>query len=117
MEGSPRLELFGSVDDERDVGRAKRRSGRVAVGLAAGLLLAALAAPSFAGAAARFAPYVDMTLNSDSLAKMKSESGVGLFTFGFIVSGQQPCKASWGGYYGLDDPTMNQRIAKLKQAG
>ena len=36
--------------------------------------------------------------------------------FGFIVSGQ-PCKASWGGYYGLDDPTMNQRIAKLKQTG
>jgi hypothetical protein len=57
-----------------------------------------------------------MTLNSDSLAKMKSESGVGLFTFGFIVSGQ-PCTASWGGYYGIDDPAMNQRIAKLKQAG
>jgi chitinase len=32
------------------------------------------------------------------------------------VSGQ-PCKASWGGYYGLDDPTMSRRIAKLEQAG
>jgi hypothetical protein len=78
--------------------------------------LAALTLPAFAGAAPRFAPYVDMTLNSDSLAKMKSDSGVGLFTFGFIVSGQ-PCEASWGGYYGIDDPAMNQRIAKLKQAG
>lgn len=75
-----------------------------------------MALPASAGAAARFAPYVDMTLNSDSLAKMKNESGVGLFTFGFIVSGQ-PCKASWGGYYGIDDSTMNQRIARLKQAG
>jgi hypothetical protein len=89
---------------------------RSAIGLAAALLLAMFALPSAAGATARFAPYVDMTLNSDSLAKMKSQSGVGLFTFGFIVSGQ-PCKASWGGYYGLDDLTMNQRIAKLKQAG
>lgn len=97
------------------MGRAKRGTGRIAIGLAAVLLLAVCVVPASA-TAARFAPYVDMTLNSDSLAKMKSQSGVGLFTFGFIVSGQ-PCKASWGGYYGLDDPTMNQRIAKLKQAG
>jgi hypothetical protein len=106
------LELSAPFDDVSDVSRARR----TAIGLAAGLLLAAFALPPTAGAASRFAPYVDMTLNSDSLAKMKSQSGVGLFTFGFIVSGQ-PCRASWGGYYGLDDPTMNQRIAKLKQAG
>ncbi len=87
---------------------------RIAIGLAVALASAVLALPALA--ASRFAPYVDMTLNSDSLAKMKSQSGVGLFTFGFIVSGQ-PCKASWGGYYGLNDPTMNRRIAKLKQAG
>ncbi len=96
--------------------RGKSGAGRAAIALAAALLLAWFALPASAGATPRFAPYVDMALNSDSLAKMKSESGVGLFTFGFIVSGQ-PCKASWGGYYGLDDPAMNQRIAKLKQAG
>ena len=96
--------------------RTRSRARRLAVGLAAGVVAAALALPAVAGAAARFAPYVDMTLNSDSLAQMKNQSGVSLFTFGFIVSGQ-PCKASWGGYYGLDDPTMNRRIAKLKEAG
>jgi hypothetical protein len=108
------LELSGCHDDVPQVRRTEAARRRIA--LAAVLALAVLALPVSAGAASRFAPYVDMTLNSDSLAKMKSESGVGLFTFGFIVSGQ-PCKASWGGYYGLDDPTMNQRIAKLKQAG
>jgi hypothetical protein len=97
------------------VSRAPRGARRIAIGLAAGLLLAVFA-PAAAGAATRFAPYVDMTLNSDSLARMKNQSGVGLFTFGFIVS-KAPCEASWGGYYGLDDPAMNQRIAKLKQAG
>jgi hypothetical protein len=116
VEGRRQLELFASFDDVGDVGRVKRGAGPTAIALAAALTLAVFALPASAGAAPRFAPYVDMTLNSDSLPKMKSESGVSLFTFGFIVSGQ-PCKASWGGYYGLDDPTMNQRIAKLKQAG
>jgi hypothetical protein len=116
VEGRQQLELFASFDDVGDVSRGNSGAGRVAIALAAALLLAWFAVPASAGATPRFAPYVDMTLNSDSLAKMKSESGVSLFTFGFIVSGQ-PCKASWGGYYGLDDPTMNQRIAKLKQAG
>jgi Glycosyl hydrolases family 18 len=109
------LELSGPLDDVSQVTGAKTGARRIAIGLAVALASAALALPA-AAAASRFAPYVDMTLNSDSLAKMKSQSGVGLFTFGFIVSGQ-PCQASWGGYYGLDDPTMNQRIAKLKQAG
>lgn len=94
----------------------KSRALRIAIAAGAGLALASLALPASAGAARQFAPYVDMTLNSDSLAKMKSESGVRLFTFGFIVSGQ-PCKASWGGYYGIDDPTMNRRIANLRKAG
>jgi hypothetical protein len=110
------LELSGPFDDVTDVSRAKRGVGRTAIALAAALLLAAFALPGTAGAASRFAPYVDMTLNSDSLAQMKNQSGVSLFTFGFIVSGQ-PCKASWGGYYGLDDPRMNRRITKLKEAG
>jgi hypothetical protein len=98
------------------VSRTRSTARRLAIGLAAGAVVAFLALPAAAGAASRFAPYVDMTLNSDSLAQMKNQSGVSLFTFGFIVSGQ-PCKASWGGYYGLDDPTMNQRIAKLRAAG
>src|SRR4051812_37680570 len=80
------------------------------------MAIVSLALPAAAVAAGQFAPYVDMTLNSDSLAKMKSESGVRLFTFGFIVSGQ-PCEASWGGYYGIGDPTMNQRIGALRKAG
>jgi chitodextrinase len=63
-----------------------------------------------------FAPYVDMTLNSDSLAATKSASGVKHFSLGFVVSGSA-CTASWGGYYGLDDPVIAQRIADLKAAG
>jgi hypothetical protein len=75
-----------------------------------------VAAP--AGATPKFAPYVDMTLSSASLAKMKADSGASHFTLAFIVSDpNQPCKASWGGYYGIDDPTMNQRITKLEEAG
>ena len=93
---------------------AKRDARRIGLALAG--VLAVVALPASAAAASRFAPYVDMTLNSDSLAKMKSESGVGLFTFGFIVSGQR-CRASWGGHFGLDDSTMSRRIAKLRQAG
>jgi chitodextrinase len=63
-----------------------------------------------------FAPYVDMTLNSDSLATTKSASGAKHFSLGFIVSGSA-CTASWGGYYGLDDPVIAQRISDLKTAG
>jgi hypothetical protein len=98
------------------VRRREAAGHRIAIALVSFGALVALAVPASAGAASRFAPYVDMTLNSDSLATMKSQSGVDLFTFGFIVSGE-PCTASWGGYYGIDDPTMNQRITKLKQAG
>ncbi|MGH2988233.1 MAG: cellulose binding domain-containing protein, partial [Solirubrobacterales bacterium] len=58
---------------------------------------------------ASFAPYVDMTLTSESLAEMMSASGVRNFSLAFIVSGA-PCTASWGGYYGLSDPAMKQRI-------
>ena len=63
-----------------------------------------------------FAPYVDMTLTSDSLATMKAASGVKHYSLGFIVSGAA-CQASWGGYYGIGDATMNQRISDLKAAG
>jgi chitodextrinase len=65
---------------------------------------------------ATFAPYVDMTLSSDSLAEMMRGSGDRHMTLAFIVSGA-PCTASWGGYYGIDDPTINRRIADLKAAG
>lgn len=81
-----------------------------------GLAVVGSVLPAAAHAAPGFAPYVDMTLSSDSLVRMKNESGVGRFTLAFIVSGQ-PCKASWGGYYGIDDPAMNRRIARLKEAG
>lgn len=86
--------------------------------LSTGALALAFAAP--ATAKPGFAPYVDMTLSSDSLAQMMSQSGARHFTLGFIVSDPNPtphCKASWGGYYGLDDPAMYKRIAKLKAAG
>jgi chitodextrinase len=75
------------------------------------------AAPPDSGATpAGFAPYVDMTLNSDSLANMRSAAGVKQLTLGFIVSGQA-CQATWGTYYGLDDGPMAQRIADFKSAG
>jgi hypothetical protein len=57
----------------------KPGAGRLAAWIAASLVAALLALPVSAAAASRFAPYVDMTLSSDSLAKMKSQSGVGLF--------------------------------------
>jgi hypothetical protein len=63
-----------------------------------------------------FAPYVDMTLNSDSLAKMKAGSGVRQMTLAFIVS-DRPCVASWGGYYGLGDRAIRKRINGLEAAG
>jgi hypothetical protein len=63
-----------------------------------------------------FVPYVDMTLSSDSLAGMLSASAVKRYTLAFVVSGG-PCRASWGGYYGLDDPTIARRIADLQAAG
>jgi hypothetical protein len=47
---------------------------------------------------------------------MMSESGVSSYSLAFIVSGGA-CKASWGGYYGIDDPEMNRRISELKAAG
>jgi hypothetical protein len=72
-----------------------------------------------AGSGARppgFVPYVDMTLSSDSVAGMLRASGVKRYTLAFVVSGA-PCQASWGGYYGLDDPVIAQRIAALQAAG
>jgi hypothetical protein len=45
-----------------------------------------------------------------------TQSGARHMTFGFIVSGD-PCRASWGGYYGIDDQAMNRRIAAFKSAG
>jgi hypothetical protein len=89
---------------------------RISIALALGLTVAGMAVPAAAGAASRFAPYVDMTLSSDSLARMMRDSGSSRFSLAFIVSGQ-PCKASWGGYYGIDDPAMNRRIANLRAAG
>jgi hypothetical protein len=65
---------------------------------------------------AEFAPYVDMTLSNDSLAEMMSASGVRHFSLAFIVSGR-PCEASWGGFYGIGDPAMKQRIDDLQAAG
>src|SRR5215216_3791157 len=94
--------------------RAARR--RIAVAIALGMTIAGMALPTVAGAASKFAPYVDMTLSSDSLAGMMRDSGATRFSLGFIVSGS-PCKASWGGYYGIGDPAMNRRIANLKAAG
>lgn len=85
------------------------------------MLIAAALTLGFATPAAakpEFAPYVDMTLSSDSLAKMMSQSEAKHFTLGFIVSDpNSQCKASWGGYYGINDPAMHSRIAKLKAAG
>ncbi len=67
--------------------------------------------------AASFAPYVDMTLSpSSSIAAMSTESGAKHVTLAFIVSGD-PCTASWGGYYGLDDAAIGQRIADLQAVG
>jgi len=65
---------------------------------------------------AEFAPYVDMTLSSDSLAGMMSASGVDHFSLAFIVSGR-PCEASWGGFYGIGDPAIKGRIDDLQAAG
>jgi cellulose binding protein with CBM2 domain/fibronectin type III domain protein len=65
---------------------------------------------------AEFAPYVDMTLSNDSLAEMMSASGVRHFSLAFIVSGR-PCEASWGGFYGIGDPAMKERIDDLQAAG
>ena len=102
----------------RRLGAARGRSGR---GALVAILSAAALAVGFATPAAakpEFAPYVDMTLSSDSLAQMMSQSGARHFTLGFIVSDpNSQCKASWGGYYGINDPTMNRRIAKLHAAG
>ncbi len=67
--------------------------------------------------AAAFAPYVDMTLSPfSSIAAMATESGAERLTLAFIVSGAA-CTASWGGYYGIDDATINQRISALEAAG
>jgi hypothetical protein len=89
---------------------------RISIALALGLTAAAMALPAAASAASKFAPYVDMTLSSDSLARMMRDSGATRLSLGFIVSGQ-PCKASWGGYYGINDPAVNRRIANLEAAG
>ena len=89
---------------------------RIALALALGAVFAAMGPPASAATPARFAPYVDMTLSSDSLARMMRESGASRFSLGFIVSGQ-PCRASWGGYYGINDPAVRRRIANLKAAG
>lgn len=68
-------------------------------------------------AAAAFAPYVDMTLSpSSSIADMATEAGARHLTLAFIVSGSA-CTASWGGYYGIDDAAISQRIADLQAAG
>ena len=67
--------------------------------------------------AATFAPYVDMTLSPfSSIAAMATESGADRLTLAFVVSGAA-CTASWGGYYGIDDATINQRISALEAAG
>lgn len=67
--------------------------------------------------AATYAPYVDLTLSpSSSIAAMSTESGAGHLTLAFIVSGAA-CTPSWGGYYGIDDPAIDQRIADLRAAG
>jgi hypothetical protein len=65
---------------------------------------------------AEFAPYVDMTLSNDSLAEMMRASGVRHFSLAFIVSGA-PCEASWGGFYGIGDPAIKERITDLQAAG
>ena len=79
-----------------------------------------------AGSNAKFAPYIDLTLNvvwsnaSNSLipvdlGQLGTASGVKNFTLAFIVSGGS-CTPSWGGYYPVGNFGL-QSINNLRAAG
>src|SRR5262249_10015941 len=56
-----------------------------------------------------FAPYIDMGLNrSQQLLTIQQQSGIKMFTLGFIVSGGGGCTATWGGLgIGIDGNVPN----------
>src|SRR5262249_31264400 len=56
-----------------------------------------------------FAPYIDMGLNrSQQLLTIQQQSGIKMFTLGFIVGGGGGCTATWGGLgIGIDGNLPN----------
>jgi hypothetical protein len=100
---------------------ARARALLVALGAAGALVGGADAASARAAKApARapaFAPYVDMSLYpAFAMGAAVRSGGVRAATLAFIVSGA-PCEASWGTYYGLDDPYVTAPLAALRAAG
>ena len=65
----------------------------------------AVAAATLAGAAAAQAAPTTATFTKTSA-----------WGSGFVVSGA-PCQATWGAYYGLDDPWLRDQIAGFRAAG
>jgi len=65
-----------------------------------------------------FAPYIDVTLQTPTLAQTGSSTGSKLFTLAFIVSNNGGgCQARWGGDILLSDNYMLSDINNLRNAG
>ncbi len=66
----------------------------------------------------RLAPYIDVTLWPPfDLAAARQDSGVDHYSLGFIVGGGDSCRASWGGYYDMEDDFYREQIDALRAAG
>lgn len=105
--------------------------------MAAGVILAACAtsgsgltpasqsaarAFSAAGSAYAFAPYVDMTADPPfEFAEGSKTTGTLYYTMAFIVSYQNKCEGSWGGYYLPNDktygPYVREQLANIRKLG
>ena len=65
-----------------------------------------------------YSPYVDATnWPTPDLVQTAAARSTRQLTLAFIVSGSQPCRASWGGYYDRDAKFMASQIAALRAAG
>src|SRR3954469_7383879 len=86
--------------------------------LLAGAGLAALVTTGTASAATVYsvAPYVDLSAGSaDMLDRAIASGGVNSYTAAFVIGAG--CTPIWGDTLGIDNSTVNPRIARAKAAG
>jgi chitinase len=88
----------------------------VQVALLSGGLSAVL--PTASARAASFAPYLDMTLQSDpALPAVRRETGARLLSLGFVIATAHRCEPSWGGIEPLRSGLIRREVAGVRASG
>ncbi|MFC4906357.1 cellulose binding domain-containing protein [Actinomadura gamaensis] len=65
----------------------------------------------------RFAPYIDITMNTPSLTSAASATGVKNYTLAFALGDSTGCNPAWGGTIALDDQRIINDVRALQQSG